>query len=160
MNRAFTKTAVTLAVALVTVGATATAASAAPAQSASADDVKTGPFGMTFDAQRAEGAPATAATGSFEGRMDLGMESLVTVRGTVTCLDVRGNQMGLFYPIEESAPEVLGQLDILGIFVYMTVDGNGNATAASFLPVPLSEAPACDPVPALLPAQGSAQLSD
>ena len=133
-------------------------ANASPAQTANGD-VTSGPFHIVFHAQRAANAPANAATGTFDADTKLGPLTLMTLHGPVTCLEVRGNQMGLFYPIASSTPPIFSMLRT-GIFIYLTVDGAGHATNVQFLPVPIITTTGCAPLlPPLLPATGSAVLT-
>jgi hypothetical protein len=151
--------AVAAAAAVMTMGATATAtaAQAAPAQSAAAD-ATSGPFHVTFHATRAAGAPPTAARGTFDAFTTVGPLALVGIHGAVTCLDVRGTRVGLFYPIDRSSPSLLARLGA-GVLLSMTVDGHGHATGLQFVPLPVRSVTSCAPMPTPLPATGSATLS-
>lgn len=154
------RTAWKIGVALVgtaAVSVTAGTAQAAPAQSATAD-VTSGAFHLKFTAQRAADAPVTAATGTFEAETTAGPLSLMKVAGPVTCLDVRGNTMGLFYPVTKSTPSTLADAKT-GIFIYLTVDGAGQATNVGFVPVPYAKTESCAPGATPLPAMGSATLN-
>ncbi|UTI62856.1 hypothetical protein NBH00_15985 [Paraconexibacter antarcticus] len=155
-RRTFT-TVVAVAGALTAVAAGATpAGAAAPVQKADAD-VTSGSFHLTFHATRqADQAPSTAK-GTFDAWTTAGPLTLMHLAGPVTCLDVRGNRMGLFYPIASSSPSLFSQINS-GVLISMTVDGNGHATAVQFLPVPVTHVSSCAPLPTLLPATGSATL--
>ena len=118
----------------------------APAQSASADAVAGGTFHLQFQAYRAAGAAATAASGHFTGTLAPGGVALGNFAGPVTCLTVKGNDIGLFYPIKSSSPPGLQRLGA-GVFIYMTVDGKGNAVKSSFKLVPKATTDSCDPMP-------------
>lgn len=146
-----------LVAAMLAIGAASTAASAAPVQSVKAD-VTSGPFRMTINAKRAPGNPVNQATGRFSGRLEIGGVGLSEFSGPVTCLDVRGNQVGLFYPIRSTEPPFVSELPS-GVYIYLTVDGAGHAVSAGFLPVPGRKAPSCAPAPTFLPATGSATLT-
>jgi hypothetical protein len=138
-------------------GTTGAAAQGAPVQKVAAD-VTSGPFHLTFRATRPAGAPSTSATGTFDAWTSGGATTLMHLQGPVTCLDVRGNRVGLFYPIDRSEPSLFSKLHT-GVFIFMTVDGNGHATAVQFLPVPVRKVTGCAPQAALLPASGSATLT-
>lgn len=139
-------------------GLTAGAAQAAPAQSATAD-VTSGAFALKFTAQRAAGAPATAATGTFEAVTSAGPATLMKVAGPVTCLDVRGQTLGLFYPVTSSTPSAIADAGT-GVFIYLVADGAGRAKMVGFVPVPYATTTSCAPGSALMPAMGSATLMD
>lgn len=82
----------------------------------------------------------------------------MTVKGDVTCLDVRGNRIGLFYPIQSSDPAVFAKLGF-GIYISLTVDGNGKAKSVQFLPLPVNHLASCAPIPTIVPAQGTGSAS-
>jgi hypothetical protein len=126
------------------------------AQSATVDAVAGGGFHLQFTATRAAGAAANAATGTFRGTLEAGGTEIGHFAGPVTCLSVVGNDIGLFYPIDESNPPGLEGANA-GVFISVKVDGDGQATMAGFLPVPVDHADSCDPsmTPALLPATGT-----
>jgi hypothetical protein len=131
-------------------GAGSAAAAASPAESATANFVS-GPFHVQFNAQRAANAPVTAATGSFLAHTTLGTTNLVTLAGPVTCLDVRGNEMGLFYPVASSSPSLLGSL-VKGVFIYVTVNATtGKPMSVNFAPTASSTATSCAPLPGIAP---------
>ena len=132
-----------LALASLTLVASAAAATTSPAQGISAN-VSSGPFTIQVDAQRAAGAPAGSATGDFTAHGALGSLPLFTLRGPVTCLDVRGNRAGLFYPIRSSDPAVFAKLGS-GVFVYFQVSASGKPQLLGFLPVPRSSTTSCAP---------------
>lgn len=138
---------------LIASGSLASAAHAAPAQTADAD-VQSGPIDMFIEAERPADAPPTAATGHFRGQMRVGGPTLASFAGPITCLDVRGNDIGIFYPITDS--DLSGLNGMMGAFVTLRVDGNGQAEAMSFMPSLSTETDSCAPVPALLPAEGPA----
>lgn len=161
MQRTTRRIGTVLATGLAAAGlATAGSATAAtPAQSASATGVTSGPFTLSFQAQRAAEAPQTAATGTFDATMKIGGIGLMDIHGPVTCLNVRGNRVGLFYPIKTGNPALLTQIGS-GVMVYMTVDGKGRASRVSFLPLPLTSVKSCAPTAAeFLPASGMASLT-
>lgn len=159
------RTARRVGMALATLAATglvgaAAADAATPAQSATIKNVTgAGVFTMNFTANRAAEAPQTAATGEFDARTTLGGFRLMDVGGPITCLNVRGNRMGLFYPITRAKPSLLANI-ASGILIYLTVDGKGNATGVEFLPVPLTKVKSCAPTAGtIIPAKGSATLT-
>jgi hypothetical protein len=134
-------------------------AASSPAESATADFMS-GPFHVQFNAQRAANAPATSATGSFIAHSTVGTITVATLQGPVTCLDVRGNEMGLFYPVTSSDPSLLGML-AKGVFIYVTVSqSTGQAQAVSFIPSLSAAASSCAPLPGLFPiTAGTATLT-
>lgn len=142
---------------VIFMGTIAAGASAAPAQSAAAD-ATSGPFHVSFRATRAAGAPPTAAHGTFDAFTTAGPFTLMSLHGPVTCLDVRGNHVGLFYPVQGGSPSLLARLGA-GVLLSMTVDGHGHATAVQFVPLPVRSVSSCAPQPTPLPATGSATLS-
>lgn len=145
--------------AVAAVTGTAAAQADTPAQSAVAKSVKSGPFTFDFEAHRAAEAPENAATGTFHAKAKLGGVQLMDLEGPVTCLNVRGNRVGLYYPVAKSTPSLFSMINA-GVMIYMTVDGKGQATSMSFLPVPFTSRKNCAPTPAnVLPATGSATLT-
>lgn len=150
-------TAVVVAGTLAAASGASPAGAAAPVQRADAD-VTSGAFHLTFHAtRRADAAPSTAK-GTFDAWTTAGPLTLMHLHGPVTCLDVRGNRMGLFYPITSSSPSLFSMINS-GVLIYLTVDGKGHATAVQFLPVPVTHVSSCAPgLPTLVPATGSATL--
>jgi hypothetical protein len=136
---------------IATAGGGALAAPALAAQQSATGNFTAAVFHVDFTASRAAGAPQTSATGTFTAQTGLGSLSLVTVSGPVTCLDVVGDEVGLFYPIANSTPSVFGQLN-LGIYFYAKLGANGKPEAANFLPVPTQHVGSCAPLPSLIPA--------
>jgi hypothetical protein len=130
-------------------GVLASPAWAAGAQSASGT-LTSGPFTLQFTASRAAGAAETAATGSFSGRLSLANSTLMELDGPVTCLDVVGDQVGLFYPVRSSIPTGFSKL-VQGVFIYAQLGRDGKPQSLSFLPVPTSQTNSCPPLPAYLP---------
>lgn len=124
-------------------------------QRAFADAIAGGGFHLEFEAKRKVNAAPSTAIGSFKGTLELGGQDVGFFKGPVTCLEVKGNDIGLFYPIKESEPagaEMLGG----GVFITVLTDGRGNATAAGFMPVPTDTAESCAPGLAPMPAEGRA----
>lgn len=150
----------TIATIVAVGGAAALAApgaqAAAPVQRADAD-VTSGPFHITFHATRRTAAAPSTAQGTFDAFTTVGPWALMHLKGPVTCLDVRGNRVGLFYPIASSSPPLFSMINS-GVLISMTVDGKGHATAVQFLPLPVTRVSSCAPLPTLLPAKGSATL--
>jgi hypothetical protein len=121
--------------------------------------VSSGPFSVQVSAQRAAGAPADAATGTFSAHGAILGLPLFALQGPVTCLDVRGNRMGLFYPITSSDPPLFAQLHA-GVFFYLQLSSTGRPTLLGFVPSPLSHASSCAPGLALFPVTaGTATLT-
>ncbi len=130
-------------------GAAAGPAQARSAQSAVGDFVS-GPFHAQFHATRAANAEATSAQGDFSATSSIGSLGLMTVAGPITCLDVVGNRVGLFYPVIRSSPPALSMLGG-GVFVSAQIGPNGKPQSVTFAPVPFAKATSCAPLPALLP---------
>jgi hypothetical protein len=130
-------------------GAAAGSAQAAPTQRAVGNFVS-GPFHAQFHATRAANAPATSAKGDFSATSSVGPLALMTVGGPITCLDVVGNRVGLFYPITRSSPSLLSMLGS-GVFLYAQIGPTGQPQSVTFAPVPFAKATSCAPLPALLP---------
>jgi hypothetical protein len=122
------------------------AAAASPAESATAD-FTSGPFHVQFNAQRPANAPATAATGTFISHAG----GLATLQGPVTCLDVRGNRMGLFYPVTSSSPATIMSF-FRGVFIYVAVSKvTGKPLQVGFRPTTAATASSCAPSLTLFP---------
>ncbi len=148
--RARTRTGLLAALcATAALGLAAGPAQATPGQSA-VGDFTSGPFHAQFHATRATGAPAGAAKGDFTATSSVGPLALMTVAGPITCLDVVGNRVGLFYPITRSNPTVLS-LTGSGVFLYAQLGPDGKPQSVSFVPVPFAKTSSCAPLPALLP---------
>jgi hypothetical protein len=145
------------ATALTLTAAAGPAAAGTPAERLTAA-VSSGPFTIDIQAQRAANSPADSATGEFSAHGAFGSVGLLTLHGPVTCLDVRGNRAGLFYPITASDPPLFAKLHS-GVFVYLDVSSRGKPLLLGFVPAPISHATSCAPGPALLPiTSGSATL--
>ena len=145
MRRTITAAAATIASMLVA----APALAGSPAEHATADFMS-GPFHVQFTANRAANAPADAATGTFVARAAIGPVALTTLQGPVTCLDIRGVHLGLFYPVTSSSPAFLGQA-IHGVYIYVTDNTAGKAESVSFRPTSARTATTCPPVPGIFP---------
>lgn len=128
------------------------AAATSPPEAAVAD-VMSGPFHVQFAAVRPANAPATAATGTFAASNSIAGVRLFSVAGPVTCLDVRGRRMGLFYPITSSNPPLFAQTHG-GVFVTLTLNAAGKPAMLGFQPSPMSHANSCAPGLALFPVTG------
>lgn len=142
----------------VIVGAAGPAQASAPQESVVAN-VASGPFHIIVSASRAvAGAPDTA-TGVFTAQFALGGTTVFTLHGPVTCLDIRGGNVGLFYPITSSSPGVFAQLHS-GVFIYLAAAHAGLPARAGFLPVPIASTKSCAPGAAPLPVtSGSISIS-
>jgi hypothetical protein len=125
------------------------AGAASPAESATANFMS-GPFHVQFNAQRPANAPSTAATGSFIAHTAINGINLVTLEGPVTCLDIRGTHMGLFYPVASSTPSFFGSF-VKGVFIYANVSKTGKPLQVGFAPSPFGTAKSCPPVPGIAP---------
>ncbi len=66
-----------------------------------------------------------------------------------------GNRIGLFYPVQSSDPDVFSKLGA-GVYISLTVDGNGHAKSVQFLPLLVDHVSSCAPIPTIVPAQGPA----
>ena len=142
-----------LPAALATAALFPAGAFASPAEHATAD-LFSGPFHVQFDAQRAANAPADSATGSFTGTLT----GVGFFAGPVTCLDIEGNRVGLFYPITSSSPSLFSMLGS-GVFIYLQFSG-AQPQSITFLPVPFARTTSCTPLPGLLPVtSGTASFS-
>jgi hypothetical protein len=130
-------------------GAGSAAAATSPAESATADFMS-GPFHVQFNAQRAANTPADAATGTFISHVAIGGFNLATLQGPVTCLDVRGNRMGLFYPVASSSPGAIASL-IKGVFIYVTLSKTGHSRQVGFAPSLSASTKSCPPFPGIAP---------
>jgi hypothetical protein len=130
-------------------GAAAPAIAGSPAEHAVADFMS-GPFHVQFTADRAANAPADAATGSFVAHTVIGSTTLLTLQGPITCLDIRGTQLGLFYPVASSSPSLIGQV-FHGVYIYVTDSSDGKAQSVNFLPTVASTATSCAPLPGIAP---------
>lgn len=103
------------------------------------------PFSIQVSAQRAAGAPADAATGSFTGTLSLGGAKVGDFKGPVTCLDVEGNSAGLFYPVKSSDPAAIAAVPF-GVMVTVTRTPAGKPLGVAFLPVPETHVSSCAPM--------------
>jgi hypothetical protein len=89
----------------------------------------------------------------------IGGTTLLTLQGPVTCLDIRGTQLGLFYPVTSSSPSLIGST-FHGVYIYVTDNSAGKAVAVSFVPTIASTASSCAPIPGLFPiTSGTATFS-
>jgi predicted lipoprotein with Yx(FWY)xxD motif len=127
----------------------ASAVSSTPAESVAAD-FTSGPFHITFNANRAANSPATAATGTFNATTGLGSATLITLAGPVTCLDIVGHDIGLFYAVGKANPEVI-YTAVHGVYIYVTDSSTGKPLAVSFVPSLSGHANSCAPSPGLFP---------
>jgi hypothetical protein len=173
MNRTkFTLAGVFTALALGTFAGASTAAGALAASPASSPatspatspaelltaSVMSGPITVDIQAQRAANSPADSATGVFTAHSMSSAATGFTLHGPVTCLDVRGNKAGLFYPITASDPPVFAKLHS-GVFIYLQVNSAGKPKMLGFVPVPFSHTTSCPPGLAVLPVtSGTATL--
>jgi hypothetical protein len=138
--------------ALVATGALGVAAPAiagSPAESANANFMS-GPFHVQFTANRAANAPADAATGNFVADAAIGGLTLEQLQGPVTCLDIRGVHLGLFYPVAKSNPPQLASI-IHGVYIYVTDNKAGKAESVNFVPTTAKTAKTCPPLPGIAP---------
>ncbi len=130
-------------------GAAAPALASSPAESAKADFMS-GPFHVQFTASRAANAPADAATGTFVAHAAIGGLTLAELQGPVTCLDIRGVHLGLFYPVAKSNPPQLAST-IRGVYIYVTDNKAGKAESVNFFPTTAATAKTCPPLPGIAP---------
>jgi predicted lipoprotein with Yx(FWY)xxD motif len=126
----------------------AQASTVSPAESISGD-FSYPPFTLQVSAQRAAGAPADAATGSFTGTLSIGSTKVGDFMGPVTCLDVEGNSAGLFYPVTSSDPSVIAAVPF-GVLVTVTRTSTGQPLGVTFLPVPGTQVSSCAPMASTL----------
>jgi predicted lipoprotein with Yx(FWY)xxD motif len=147
---------VLMAVAAVAYGATS-AIGSTPAESVKANFIS-GPFHITFTANRAADAPATAASGTFHATASAGSTSLLTLAGPVTCLDIVGHEIGLFYAVGSATPSAVYAV-IHGVYIYVTDSSAGKPLYVNFVPSTSSTASSCAPIPAVVPiTSGTAQI--
>lgn len=138
--------------------AAAPAVSSTPAQSVNAN-FTSGPFHITFTANRGANAPATAATGTFSATAGVGSTSLAMLAGPVTCLDIVGDNIGLFYSVGAATPEALYDA-VHGVYIYVTDSSTGKPLTVSFVPSPYATAPSCAPIPGVFPvSSGTATIN-
>jgi predicted lipoprotein with Yx(FWY)xxD motif len=121
-----------------------TPAQASPAETITGD-FSYPPFHIQVSAQRAAGAPADAATGSFTGTLSLGSAKVGDFMGPVTCLDVEGNSAGLFYPVKSSDPSAFAAVPF-GVLVTVTRTSAGAPEGVTFVPVPETHVSSCAPM--------------
>jgi hypothetical protein len=126
-------------------GSTATVA-----QESATGNLTAAVFSVQFSASRAQNSAATSAIGQFTARTMVGSATLMTVSGPVTCLDIVGNRLGLFYPVTSSTPSVLADLHV-GVYFYAELGANVKPEAVNFVPVPTAHASSCAPLPDLIP---------
>jgi hypothetical protein len=138
-----------VAAAIATMLAASSALAGSPAEHATADFMS-GPFHVQFSASRPANAPADAATGTFVAHAMVGSTTLVALAGPVTCLDIRGAHLGLFYPVASSSPPSIANT-IHGVYIYVTDNAAGKAEAVSFLPTVGRTAKSCAPLPGIFP---------
>jgi predicted lipoprotein with Yx(FWY)xxD motif len=129
--------------------ASAAAAASTPAESVVAN-FESGPFHIQFNASRAANAPADAASGNFAAHVTLGSATAISLAGPVTCLDVRGNEIGLFYPAVVSDPALIYDA-FHGFYIYVTESSAGTPLYAGFIPSFSGRATSCTPIPGFLP---------
>lgn len=147
---------------LATTGAATTAlalapgAQAGPAQTADVD-ASSGPTHMTWTGHRAADAPANTASGFFQADLKVNGLGLMHLEGPVTCMTVKGNHVGMFYPVTKASPSLLASGT--GVYINLTNDGNGHAKSFSFSLVPRTKVPICDPAPTFMPLSGKAVLT-
>lgn len=127
------------------------------AQSATANVVSAGTFFIEFKAKKPAGVPETGATGFFSGAAKIAGTELIKFSGPITCLNVSGNNVGIFYPITKSNPAAIAAFGA-GVFIYLTTDGKGQAVTMTFLPAPTKSTDGCAPLPGLFPATGKVTL--
>lgn len=146
---------------ILTIGAVAAfgspAAAASPFESVVAH-ISSGPFHIDVAAVRPADSPATSASGVFDAHGTLGSTTFTRLHGPVTCLDVRGDRAGLFYPITSSDPPLFAKLHS-GVFIYLQLNKRGKPITLGFLPVPIASTKSCAPQAALMPVtSGTATL--
>jgi hypothetical protein len=155
---AATAAVIVIALSSVPAGGSGAETPSSPAETINAN-VVSGPASIQVQAQRAANAPPDSATGEFTAHISLGPLKVLTLQGPVTCLDVRGDQAGLFYPITSSSPALFSDLHS-GVFIYLSIDASGKPRMEGFLPVPLASTTSCPPGLALLPVtSGTATLT-
>jgi hypothetical protein len=149
MSKRLVSAAVTALFATGALAAAAPALAGSPAETAVADFMS-GPFHVQFTASRAANAPADSATGTFVAHTVIGNTTLLTLAGPVTCLDIRGDRLGLFYPVASSSPSLIGKL-FRGVYIYVTDSKAGKAQFVNFFPTISATAKTCAPLPGIAP---------
>jgi hypothetical protein len=153
MSKAFNRGVMAGVTALIAMSAAlavaAPAIASSPAEHAVADFMS-GPFHVQFTADRAANAPADAATGDFTAHTVIGGTTLLTLQGPITCLDIRGTHLGLFYPVASSSPSLIGKI-FRGVYIYVTDSSDGKASSVSFFPTVASTTTSCAPLPGIAP---------
>lgn len=81
------------------------------------------------------------------------------VEGPITCLDVRGNRLGVFYSSTKSKSSLMTALRF-GVYMNITTDGRGNAKSVSYSVVPFKTTGGCKPAPTPCPPTGKVSLTD
>jgi predicted lipoprotein with Yx(FWY)xxD motif len=135
--------------ALATAGAPAAVPTGTPITTVAADFVA-GPFHIQFTGTRAQSGAPDTASGNFMAKAALGSATLFTLAGPVTCLDVVGDQIGLFYAVGQANPEAL-YAAIHGVYIYVTLTSAGKPSSVNFAPSVSNVAHSCPPLPGLLP---------
>lgn len=127
-----TRVAAVALTATVALGATAGAAAASDGSAAQSTKgaMKAGGIDVTFEAQRAAGAKATDATGTFtaEGAPVAAMGLPKTVgsirlAGPISCLETHGEDVSFYYEFDKTSTS--GVLDKLGAGMIVTLRKNG-----------------------------------
>lgn len=138
----------------MTMGAAATIAQAGANDSAKGS-VKSPGVNITFDAKTDANGNST---GTFTGEVRVGAQ-IMEAMGPVTCLDVVGNKIGIFYPVTASKPLNLMTAGKSGVYMNITTDGKGNAKSISYSVIPFKQKAGCKPAPTFIPASGKVTSS-
>jgi hypothetical protein len=133
----------------------AAATTAAGGESVVANYTSASILDTQFSAQLAPGATPDHATGTFTAQLALANNTVGTLAGPVTCLDVVGSKIGLFYPVTSSTPSALGAL-IKGVTVSVQLGAKGQPVSFSFQPSLTPTASSCAPLPGLVPVTSGA----
>jgi predicted lipoprotein with Yx(FWY)xxD motif len=77
----------------------------------------------------------------------------------VTCLDVVGENVGLFYPVGAATPAAIYDV-IHGVYIYVTDSSAGKQLAVTFVPSGSASAPSCTPIPGVIPVSSGMATID
>lgn len=105
--------------------------------------LESGPIGFSVKAKRTAAGVVSGqfeATGSLAAIIGVGGLVPFEFRGPVTCLDVKGDQATLYYPLQNSTPEPVAAV-FGGVLITVDGDPDGGLGHFSFAPVPVALAP-------------------
>lgn len=106
--------------------------------------LESGPIGFSVQARRTAAGVVSGqfkATGSLAAIIGVGGLVPFDFQGPVTCLDVKGDQATIYYPLQNSTPEPVAAV-FGGVLITVDGDPDGGLGHFSFAPVPVALAPA------------------